>query len=146
MTRLEALRPKFVEFIPKQLEDGVLYISIPYATVVHRCACGCGGKTVARLSPKGWRLTYDGETVSLDPSIGNWSYPCQSHYWVSENRIVWAEKWSMEKIEKLRRAERGGDITRSKRDEPVHPPARRRYVRRVWSFVRDPFWRRRGTD
>ncbi|WP_417924835.1 DUF6527 family protein [Collimonas pratensis] len=26
-----------------------------------------------------WSLTYDGKTVSLDPSIGNWSLPCRAH-------------------------------------------------------------------
>jgi len=35
----------------------------------------------------------------LSPSIGNWSQPCQSHYWIIENRIVWAKKWSPSRIE-----------------------------------------------
>ena len=38
--RQTALRPEFVEFIPEQLEDGVLYISQRYGTAMHRCCCG----------------------------------------------------------------------------------------------------------
>jgi hypothetical protein len=99
MGGLTRIRHEFVEFIPKKLEQGVLYISIPYDTAVHKCACGCGSKITTPISPVRWRLTYDGETVSLSPSVGNWSYPCQSHYWVKCNRIEWAPKWSREKIE-----------------------------------------------
>jgi hypothetical protein len=103
---LTSIQPEFVEFIPKELEEGVLYISIPYSTVVHKCACGCGSKITTPISPVGWRFTYDGETVSLCPSVGNWSYPCQSHYWITRNRIEWAPKWSREKIEASRARDR----------------------------------------
>lgn len=98
MSRLRSIRPEFVEFIPKELEEGVLYISIPYKTAVHRCACGCGSKITTPIRPARWRFTYDGESVSLCPSIGNWSYPCQSHYWIERNRVEWAPRWSKEKI------------------------------------------------
>lgn len=101
-----SLTHSFVEFIPDQLEERVIYISIPYATVVHRCCCGCGGEVVTPLSPRDWRLTFDGETVSLYPSIGNWSFACRSHYWIQRNRVVWAEDWSDERVESARRQER----------------------------------------
>jgi Family of unknown function (DUF6527) len=107
MTRLTTIRPEFVEFVPKELEEGVLYISIPYSTTVHQCACGCGSKIALPIRPVRWRFTYDGETVSLCPSVGNWSFPCQSHYWIKRNRIEWAPKWSREKI----RAARARDKT-----------------------------------
>jgi Family of unknown function (DUF6527) len=71
---------QFVEFMPKLLDDGVLYVSMTYATASHRCFCGCGMKVVTPLSPTDWRLTFDGDSLSLHPSIGNWSYPCRSHY------------------------------------------------------------------
>lgn len=99
MTRLTSIRPEFVEFVPKQLEDGVLYVSIPYSTTVHKCACGCGSKITLPISPAKWRYMWDGDTISLWPSVGNWSYPCQSHYWIEQNDIEWAPKWSHEKIE-----------------------------------------------
>lgn len=99
MTKLEH---RFVEFIPKELEDNVLYISIRFRTAIHKCACGCGIKTVTPLSPTDWKLTFNGKSVSLYPSIGNWSFPCQSHYWISKNNVEWSPKWSKEMIEKGR--------------------------------------------
>ena len=81
---------QFVEFMPKTLDEGVLYISMAYATASHMCFCGCGKKVVMPLSPTDWRLTFNGDSVSLDPSVGNWSYPCRSHYILQGNRIIWA--------------------------------------------------------
>lgn len=94
MKRVQVLRHEFVEYVPDQLEDGTIYISIAYATAVHRCCCGCGLEVVTPLSPADWAVTYDGETISLDPSIGNWSFPCQSHYWIERNRVTWAPRWT----------------------------------------------------
>ncbi|SHG40307.1 hypothetical protein SAMN05443144_12722 [Fodinibius roseus] len=96
---MKKLNHRFVEYIPKNLEEGVLYISIRFGTAVHKCACGCGNKTVTPLSPTDWELKYNGESISLNPSIGNWSYPCQSHYWIINDEIRWADKWSKEKIQ-----------------------------------------------
>lgn len=87
---------RFTQYIPERLEDGVLYISVEYATAIHNCCCGCGGRVVTPLSPAGWSLTFDGETVSLSPSIGNWSFKCKSHYWITRNKIEWARKWKGE--------------------------------------------------
>lgn len=88
----------FVEYIPQNLEDGVLYISTKYATAVHKCCCGCGSEVVTPLSPKDWYLVFDGRSVSLYPSIGNWSLACRSHYWIKNSEVVWARKWSDKEI------------------------------------------------
>ena len=69
-----------------------------YATVAHKCCCGCGREVVTPLSPTDWKLTYDGESISLNPSIGNWSFECKSHYWIENSTIKWAEQWSEERI------------------------------------------------
>ncbi len=92
------LNHEFVRFIPNDLEEGTVYISIEFATAAHRCCCGCGNKIVTPISPTDWKLLFDGETISLDPSIGNWSFPCQSHYWIKRNRVKWARQWSQEEI------------------------------------------------
>lgn len=89
---------QFVDMIPECLEEGVLYVSISYDTCLHNCACGCGKEVVTPLSVNDWRMTYDGESVSLYPSIGNWSYPCRSHYWIRKGEIQWAGSWSEERI------------------------------------------------
>ena len=99
MRRPFKIRHEFVEFIPKDREDGVLYVSIPYATAVHNCFCGCGLKVVTPISPVGWMFAYDGETVSLSPSVGNWSFPCRSHYFIRHDTVVWARNMSQDEIE-----------------------------------------------
>lgn len=90
MKEIETIQSKFVDRIPKVLDNGVIYISQKYATAAHNCCCGCGTKIMTPLKPGRWRLEIDGNTVSLYPSIGNWSAGCQSHYWIRNNRIDWA--------------------------------------------------------
>jgi len=92
------IRPRFVKFIPEDVEEGVLYVSVPYATAIHKCPCGCGETVVTPIKPTDWTLIWNGEKVTLKPSIGNWSLPCQSHYLIVENKIIWATKWSSMKI------------------------------------------------
>jgi Family of unknown function (DUF6527) len=103
---LSVLTHQFVEHIPEVLTLGVLYVCIPYATVVHTCCCGCGGEVVTPLSPTDWQLVFDGESVSLEPSIGNWSFACRSHYWIEHNQVRWARRWSEKEIEAGRAKDR----------------------------------------
>ena len=97
------LQHKFVEFIPQNIEEGVLYISLEYCTAIHKCVCGCANEVVTPLSPTDWEITFNGETVSLSPSIGNWNFECQSHYWIIKNKIKMARRWSEMEIEKGRK-------------------------------------------
>src|ERR1700692_4241026 len=93
---------EFVEFIPEELKERTLYISVTCCTAVHKCCCGCGREVVTPLSPTAWQLTFDGRTVSLYPSIGSWSLPCRSHYFITKNKVVWVPKWTKKQIEKGR--------------------------------------------
>jgi hypothetical protein len=93
------LTHEFVESFPAKLEDGKLYVSIAFATVAHNCACGCKNRVITPLSPADWQLTFDGDTVSLYPSIGNWSFDCESHYWIEKNGVRWAPHQSRLEIE-----------------------------------------------
>ncbi|HEX7708319.1 MAG TPA: DUF6527 family protein [Thermoanaerobaculia bacterium] len=97
MTR-HTIAHEFVDFLPEHLEEGTLYVSMEYATAAHKCACGCGNDVITPLSPTDWKLTFDGRTISLYPSIGNWSFPCQSHYWITNDRITWDWRWTREEI------------------------------------------------
>ena len=96
------LTHKFVNQIPEKLEEGVIYVSIPFETVIHKCCCGCGKEVVTPLSPTGWSLTFDGETITLDPSIGNWNFQCKSHYFIRKNKVIWARQYSKLEIEENR--------------------------------------------
>ena len=100
------LAHEFVDSIPEELEDGVLYVSIRFGTVVHKCACGCGEEVVTPLGPAEWRLTYDGRTVSLAPSIGNWSFACRSHYWIEDGKVRWARGFSGAEVARVRQTAR----------------------------------------
>lgn len=89
---------QFVEFIPPDLREGMLYVSIPYATAAHLCACGCGNKVVTPISPADWQLIFNGDSVSLTPSIGNWAFLCKSHYWIRAGTVRWAPRWTDRQI------------------------------------------------
>lgn len=101
---MNKLKPEFVDFIPVDLDNGKLYVSLKYCTAVHLCACGCGEKVVTPLRPDGWKLYFDG-TVTLRPSIGNFEFQCQSHYYITENMIEWlpADNMSDKSIKKRKR-------------------------------------------
>lgn len=96
--KVAVLKHQFVTSVPENPEQGVLYVSLPYRTAIHKCCCGCGHEVVTPFSPTDWKVTFDGVTVSLCPSIGNWSLPCRSHYWIESGKIQWAENWSNERI------------------------------------------------
>lgn len=90
---------QFVDLIPEDLEEDTIYVSVRFRTAVHLCACGCGETVVTPIRPHRWHLLFDGEAISLTPSIGSWQLPCRSHYWIKLNRITWAGDWTDEQIE-----------------------------------------------
>ena len=102
MSRLHYLENRFVQYIPEVLDDGVLYISVEFATASHACCCGCRNEVVTPIDPEGWTLSFDGVTVSFSPSIGNWQLTCRSHYWICRNRVRWAERYSDHDNRRLR--------------------------------------------
>lgn len=95
---MKTLQYKFIELVPDELEEGIIYISIPYCSAIHKCVCGCGNEVVTPISPEDWKLSFDGRTISLYPSIGNWKFKCQSHYFIINSEIIHARKWNEKKI------------------------------------------------
>src|SRR6185437_13677028 len=102
---IERIRLEAVEFMPAQLEPGILYVSKKYRTAAHLCACGCGEKVRTQLGPLGWRLTTGRSGPTLFPSIGNWQKPCRSHYYIRNGRVLWQGDWSYKEALEGRRAE-----------------------------------------
>lgn len=98
---VQRITPVFVEFIPEHVEEGKLYISESYQTAIHKCCCGCGEEVVTPLSPVGWQIRKGVRGVSLYPSIGNWRYKCQSHYFIQNNQVIWAGAFSQKQIENV---------------------------------------------
>lgn len=103
-----AFNSSFVDFIPEKLDEGVLYISRRYRTASHLCACGCGLEVVTPLNPAKWSLTENADgTVSMNPSIGNWGFPCRSHYFINRGRVQWAAAMSDAVISAVQARDKG---------------------------------------
>ena len=119
--KLAQLTPCFVEPIPGVVQPGVLYISMSMASAIHLCACGCGLEVITPLSPTDWKLYFDGENVSLEPSIGNWAFPCRSHYWIRGGKVRWSGSMSAPEIEggRIRDQQRKSDYYEHKKT-PEH--------------------------
>lgn len=123
--RTVAVEPRFVDSAPGILEPGVMYVSIRHKTVLHLCACGCGHEVVTPLAPHRWRLVFDGETVSLEPSVSNGVLACRSHYFITRNIIDWRRPMTEAGIEwarsrdarALARASEVDNHTQSKLDD-----------------------------
>lgn len=101
-----SLEHRFVGHAPQPLEPGVLYISMEFATAMHLCCCGCSREVVTPFSPTDWKLIFDGETVSLTPSVGNWNFPCRSHYIIRRNGVIEAESWTDEMVQAEQRRDK----------------------------------------
>jgi hypothetical protein len=131
---------KFVEFIPRELEVNVIYISIPYATAIHNCCCGCGNRVVTPISPAGWKLIFDGRTISLEPSIGNWRYACRSHYWIENNRVIWANEWEGASAAEMSKKHKKPEPTNEELGKRSRKNAKSGLRRRIknWLGLNDP--------
>lgn len=105
MSRLSRVEHRFVDSFPTPLEENVLYVSVRFRTAAHLCACGCGNKVVTPLSPAGWSMHFDGDAVTLDPSIGSSRLPCRSHYFIRGNRIVWCRAMTDELTAEARKSD-----------------------------------------
>ncbi|MDL2189208.1 MULTISPECIES: DUF6527 family protein [Pseudomonas] len=137
--KVKHLTPQFVESFPTRLEQGELYLAMEFATAAHLCACGCGTKVITPFSPTDWQMLFDGETVSLRPSIGNWTFKCRSHYWVRSGRIEWAGSMSEEAINagRKRDAEAKARVQSSRSEQHVvrEPTPQARKQTEVPSFI-----------
>ena len=113
------------------LESGILYVSMKYAICGHLCPCGCGEKVITPLSPKQWKIAYNGEDVTLYPSIGNYAFACQSHYFLTNGNIIWVGERDVEKGKRKKKGllaklfnskkdKKNGNKTRSKKDCKIH--------------------------
>jgi hypothetical protein len=94
-----------VEYMPKELNPGILYVAERFGAAAHLCACGCGTKVRTPLGPVDWSLEQTARGPTLYPSIGNWQQSCRSHYWIFEGEVIWEKQWSQRAIEAGRQKE-----------------------------------------
>ncbi|WP_092191483.1 DUF6527 family protein [Desulfomicrobium norvegicum] len=140
MIKNKRLEHRFVENLPEKLEAGILYISIKYATSAHLCCCGCGEEVVTPFTPTDWKMTFDGESVSLRPSIGNWTLKCRSHYVIDHGKVIEAGPWTDTQVEAERRRDRTAKAKfygqqQAQPVQPVSSNGRPRFWQRFWKWV-----------
>jgi len=99
------IKLQYTQYMPKELELGVLYVSKEFETAAHLCACGCGAKIRTPLGPTEWTFEETINGPSLNPSIGNWQQKCKSHYWIYKGEVRWAKEWSQDMIDRGRHGE-----------------------------------------
>ena len=138
------LENQFVRHLPDELCAGILYISVEYGTASHLCCCGCGEEVVTPFAPAQWRMTFDGEAVSLHPSIGNWLLKCRSHYVIKNGRVIEAEPWSEAQVAAGLANDRAARGRMYKHASPAPQPAAQVIealpvspgpLRRIWSWL-----------
>jgi len=83
-----------VDSIPEKLQANTLYVTTEGDVAGHLCACGCGREVITPLSPTDWSITIERRGPTLSPSIGNWAFPCRSHYFIWNGAVVWARDMS----------------------------------------------------
>jgi hypothetical protein len=126
-----------VDYMPKDLKPGILYLSEEFDIALHLCPCGCGAKVKTPLGPTEWSVEETKSGVSLRPSVGNWQQPCQSHYWITRGEIIWAPKWTPEEIAAGRRNEE----QRRQTYYDALDRDRAGTMRRLWRWVKGLFKR-----
>ncbi len=148
----QTLEHRFVRNAPRELEPGVLYISMEYATAMHSCCCGCGERVVTPFTPTDWRMTFDGDSVSLHPSVGNWNQECRSHYVIERNQVIEAGPWSRAQVDAERRRDKiakaayfvalpGGQASKTPGSRGVAQPILAAENRQPRSSTWSRFWR-----
>jgi hypothetical protein len=101
--KITRFTPRYMDSFPRQLEEGVLYISHKFGMAAHNCACGCGREVMTPLKPTQWKLIVEPKgSLTLHPSIGNWGFPCRSHYWIRGSVVVWSYPMSDAQIQRNR--------------------------------------------
>jgi len=86
--RKVSIEPVFVTLMPSLYERGKIYISKEYKVAKHLCLCGCDNMTVMPLDDgaKWWKLVEEPDgSVSFIGSVGNYNFPCRSHYIITKN-------------------------------------------------------------
>lgn len=130
LTRFNLAR---VQYIPKSPEPGILYVSEEFEAAVHLCACGCGLKVSTPLGPTEWSFFDSPEGPCLDPSIGNWEFPCRSHYWIQGGQVIWSGDWTYAQVQAGHRAEEN-------RRRAYHDNLKRireGFFRRAWRWIKN---------
>lgn len=98
--KIDEIKPVLVMELPKSINDmkhGILYLKYNEDNTYesfHLCPCGCGEPVYLQYGGKGWNITLsingrELKSVTISPSVGCFDFPCKSHYFIRENKIIW---------------------------------------------------------
>ncbi|UCZ63572.1 hypothetical protein LHJ73_21675 [Mycolicibacterium phocaicum] len=82
----------------------------------------CATKVASALDPTDYAITFDGETISLSPSIGNWNFHCRSHYVIRRGQVRWMPAMSDADIAAGRHRDRRAKTARDELFDAPTPP------------------------
>jgi hypothetical protein len=119
--RTARFKHELADSFPEKLQAGILYVAKDGDVAGHLCACGCGREVITPLSSTDWSIAVDRLGATLDPSIGNWAFPCRSHYIISDGEVVWAGEMSAKSIARGRQRDKSRKQTYYK-DLNAPPP------------------------
>lgn len=124
------VKHQVVDSIPERLQVGTLYVTTDRDVAGHLCACGCGREVITPLSPTDWSITIDQHGATLDPSIGNWAFPCRSHYFIWDGQVVWAGNMSNKAISQGRQKNKARKLSYYRQLNET-PPAHHEHLHRT---------------
>ena len=128
------MRLQRVQFMPKELQPGILYYAEEYGAAAHLCACGCGSKIRTPIDTVEWAIEEEEDGPSLWPSVGNWQKPCRSHYVIRNGRVIWCKTWTEREIQE------GRQLEHEKRVAHLDKKNRRnKGSRKLWDWLRGFF-------
>jgi len=131
---MTTFRLQRVHYMPKELEEGVLYASEEFGAAAHLCACGCGSKIRTPLGPTEWSLVETPDGPTLSPSVGNWQKPCRSHYVIHGGEVHWAADWTDAQV---RTGRRGEEQRRQEYYETIY--RENSVLARIWRWIKKLF-------
>ena len=126
------IRLQRVQYMPKDLKPGVLYVSEQFGAAAHLCACGCGSKVRTPLGPTEWSVEETDGEPTLRPSVGNWQQACQSHYLITCGEVIWSTPWTAKQIAVGRQLEE----ERRREYYDALDRKRARLVQKLWRWFR----------
>ena len=126
------IRLQRVQYMPKDLKPGVLYVSEQFGAAAHLCACGCGSKVRTPLEPTEWSVEETDGEPTLRPSVGNWQQACQSHYLITCGEVIWSTPWTAKQIAVGRQLEE----ERRREYYDALDRKRARLVQKLWRWFR----------
>ncbi|WEX08943.1 DUF6527 family protein [Chelativorans sp. AA-79] len=78
----------WVERIPTQMQEGVVYHTEEFELAGLLCACGCGHR-ITLLVPDSHQVWNEGGYATIRPSVGVFDAPCKAHYVITAGNVQW---------------------------------------------------------